>query len=192
MTYNPKTEGSTGPQIDGVRASYSFDGVIIERADSAVCLCGCNEMPSGKGRKFRMGHDARYRGTLIRAFINGARVGIWTGSTLLEHDADQLAADLDWCQYLETAKRREDRKLEDKVERANNRLVARATQPQVGDIKLIRVGRWEYTGQVVAIFDDGDTIDFRYVDKKGNTKRVRKLKGDLATGAADPVAETAP
>lgn len=178
MAYDPKNDSSPGTQA--VRDREGFAGVILHRTDPANCLCGCDQPPMGTGRKFRMGHDARYRGILIRAYVAGAQVAIYDGGGLAIHDADELANELDWCQYLETAKRREDRKLEEKLERANTRLVEQATGPQVGDLRLVRVGRWEYTGQVICVFEDDDTIEFRYVTKSGEAKRVVKPRAEYA------------
>lgn len=181
--YDPKNDSSPG--TSAFRAAHELGGtVVLLQTDPSHCPCGCNQPPSGKNRTFRMGHDARYRGILIRAYVNDAQVVVLRRTDppveYTVYDADELANQLDWCQYLETAKRREDRKAQERRERANARLLAKATGPQIGDTRLIRVGRWDYTGQVIAIWETDGIIEFQYVTKQGETKRVQKSREEFA------------
>lgn len=175
--YSPKSDSTPGITHD-----FDPDSTVVLKACNdggefkAGCPCGCGEAALSKGRTFGMGHDARYRGRLIRAHVAGCIVAHvqLDGKGRVEHSAVDTAlakaAEHGWERYLEAAKEREDAKLERRRDTANRALLAKASGPQVGDSKLIRVGRWEYTGQVIGIWDNGDTIEYRYVTKNGAEK----------------------
>jgi hypothetical protein len=48
---------------------------------------------------------------------------------------------------------------------------------------LIKVGRWDYTGNVVAIWDDGAKIEYEYVTKGGAIKHFTEVKADAGAVA---------
>lgn len=151
------------------------------------CPCGCGEFPKGARAEFCMGHDARLRGKLIRAYLTGTRIiyvmraAYNTGDVALpdnriaEYDSGLIdplevagryqvkGKPFDWRHYLEEAvERREGR---------NRELLQRA----LGSRRLVSVGRWEYTGQVAAVFrvDGEDYYEMEYVTKAGQTKKIR-------------------
>lgn len=183
--YDPKDDSSPGTAA--MRGSPDILGVILDHTEGR-CLCGCGQAPAGPKSLFRMGHDARYRGTLIRAYITDTPItDIATQDTNGEENvfrstrtAMQAAEALGWGEYLKVAKEREDLRTSDRANRANQAVLSRATGPQVGDRKLIRVGRWDYTGQVVAVWENGEEVEFEYVTKGGDIKRVTKSKEEAA------------
>ncbi len=134
------------------------------------CPCGCAGWPKGKGR-FAMGHDARYRGILIRAHLTETPVRrVLVESDRTEHDTvPEDAMELaklegpSFTSALEAAELRREGK---------NREVLRKA---IGSKRLIQVGRWEYTGQVVAVYGEpGDEqYDIEYVTKTGDIKRAK-------------------
>lgn len=186
--YDPRNDSSVGAELyhcdvdlldndpEADNPGYDPRNTVILVIDKGKCLCGCGEPPVGRDSFFRMGHDARLRGKLIRAYIMGhevARVGD-TGNT--SSDAMSWAKQLEWGSYLETAKAREDALRAARIERSNRKLVEEATGPQVGDRKLLKIGRWEYTGEVIAVYDDGDRIVYRYTTKSGDVREYEEAK----------------
>jgi hypothetical protein len=68
-----------------------------------------------------------------------------------------------WTSYLEEAVM--------KREGRNREVLAKALESE----RLVKVGRWEYTGQVVAVYrlKNVDMFELEYVDKAGNIKHTR-------------------
>ncbi len=172
--YGPK-EISADSSFSWEQKSDDHTGPILVLGEG-LCPCGCGESPKGGKAVFAMGHDARYRGKLMRAHVAGIPVSTVApdGKKPTEHDPRKLAAEHNWEHYLDAAKAREELRLAEKLDRANKKLVDDALQ--VGDKRLIKIGRWEHTGQVVAIFDHGESIEFQYVTKSGEKKRHRMPK----------------
>lgn len=128
------------------------------------CPCGCGGFPLGDDAKFAMGHDARLRGKLIRAHLMGVRVRIHSDGTLGNPmAAETFAEEFDWKAYLDAAVLRREGK--------NREVLRRA----LGSERLVKVGRWEYTGQVVSVFrtKDVDKFEIEYVNQAGDVKRTR-------------------
>lgn len=172
--YQPRDDSSAN--TEQYRAFDEQDDLIL-RQTSDHCLCGCGQPPAGKTSKFKMGHDARLRGKLIRAYCTGTLVTTIGEDTVTRVTAMELAEELGWAEYLKVAAEREAVRSDERAERASAALLRQATGPQVGDFKLIKVGRWSKTGQVVAVFEsenhDGTKlIDFQYVTSGGETKRI--------------------
>lgn len=127
------------------------------------CPCGCNGWPKGRAT-FAMGHDARMRGKLIRAHLMGVRVRHHCDGILMEPvSAMEVAEKYDWKEYLDAAVLRREGK--------NREVLARA----IGSDRMIKVGRWDYTGQVVAVYrtNDQDMLQVEYVNKAGEVKTAR-------------------
>lgn len=142
-----------------------------------ACPCGCGEYPKGKTAVFAMGHDAKLRGKLIRAHLTGTEIlhvsdvsgrGV-TGGEPTPVSAMFVAEGHGWEEYLLEAERRRDDR---------NREVLQRT---IGSKRLISVGRWEYTGQVMAVYstEKGDELEVEYVTKSGEIKK-RKVPADEA------------
>lgn len=138
------------------------------------CPCGCGEFPLGEKAIFNMGHDARLRGKLIRAHLMGVRIRIHSDGTLGEPlSAELMAEQFDWVPYLEAAVLRREGK--------NREVLRRA----LGSERLVKVGRWEYTGQVVSVYrtKQADMYEIEYVNQAGDVKRVR-VPADQAPATA--------
>lgn len=144
------------------------------------CPCGCGEWPSNRGSIFRMGHDARLRGKLIRAHLTGTDIVYVRGGVGDPEIAERVPAvevarryplkgkNATWEYYLnEAVERREGR---------NRELLQRA----LGSKRLISVGRWEYTGQVCAVYrlDGIDMYEVEYVTRGGDVRRKRVPKDE--------------
>lgn len=172
--YDPKVDSSFGyGQPIGVRVAHP-DAVILETVggDPAYCPCGCAEAPRGKGATFGMGHDARLRGKLARALAAGSKIVLTDINkqpveVLDPVDyASRFSTDkLDWAESIRTSASKARRS--DDAERA---ILAKALGPQVGDTKLIKIGRWEKTGKIVAVYQDGKVIRYEYADSNGNAR----------------------
>lgn len=142
---------------------------VLTTPQRVGCPCGCATMPVGAKAKFAMGHDATLRGKLIRAHLMGAEIRIvYNGdeNDSITLSAMALAEQYDWKEYLDAAVLRREGK---------NREVL---QKSVGNERLVRVGRWEYTGQVAAVYRDPTGSDIHvveYVDRAGQIRRTRVL-----------------
>lgn len=131
--------------------------------DRHSCGCGCGEFPSGKKAKFAMGHDARFRGALIRAHLTGTEVLILSDGVGRAMTAMERAEHYGWKEYLDAAVLRREGK--------NREVLARA----IGSERLVKVGRWNYTGQVAAVYRTGseDMYLIEYVNKAGDVRQAR-------------------
>lgn len=139
---------------------------FLKDDDRLGCPCGCEGEPVGAKATFLMGHDARLRGKLIRAHLTDTGVvTLIDGGTERHQSAMSVAEDYgeSFVEALKSAVLRRDGK--------NREVVARALNSK----RLIKVGRWQYTGQVVAIFDTsgGEEYEIEYVTKTGELKKAR-------------------
>jgi hypothetical protein len=133
------------------------------------CPCGCGGWPLGEKATFAMGHDARLRGILIRAHLMGKKIFyvLRTADKVIDTeplDALTVAKKHAWGGYLEQAVLKREGK--------NREVLSRA----MGSQRLIQVGRWEYTGQVCAVYRDErnqDMVEVEYVNAAGDVKRAR-------------------
>lgn len=133
------------------------------------CPCGCGQVPQGKGRTFRMGHDARLKGILIRAHVAGFEVARVGGGGITSSSALTYAQFFGWGAYLEAAAKREAER-KDRKARPNAPRAPKPKGPQVGDVQSLKIGRWNYEATLVGVWDGGKTLEYTYADKKGNTK----------------------
>lgn len=117
-----------------------------------------------------MGHDARLRGVLIRAHLMGVEIREVTSRSVLGDlgealvwTAEDVAARHGWKKYLDAAVLRREGK---------NREVLRKA---LGSDRLIRVGKWDFTGQVAAVYrtNNQDMFEIEYVDPAGEVRRKR-------------------
>ncbi len=169
--YRPQNDSST--DTDQLRRGKIKDNLILlvseERHD---CRCGCQQKPVGPKAEFRMGHDARLRGKLIRAHCTDTEVTTIDGDKpAVTNTAMYFAEILGWGDYLVVAKDREALRTAERADRANRQVLARATGPRVGDRQCVKVGRWMKTGNVIAVFSDGAEIEVEYVDGRGGIQR---------------------
>lgn len=186
LQYDPRQDSSPGAEDyhadrdapDGSEAAAGFypdETVILITADG-TCACGCGQTPKGKTSNFCMGHDARLRGKLIRAHLMGYEVAVYDGGLVVSGPAMTFATNLGWECYLEDAERKESGRVQGTLERANARVLAKAMGPQIGEKRLVKVGRWEYSGQVIAFYQNGDNpeLEVEYVTKSGEIKTMRQ------------------
>lgn len=173
--YDPRAESTPGFEEDGKVVLHQIEG---------GCPCGCETRPLSKGRLFAMGHDARFRGKLIRAALTGTPVKIVSDGDgkALSKSARDTALDYgdSFVTAVDAALEREEAKAKARAERGNKEVLSKAINgPQVGTKVLVKVGRWPYTGNVAAIYEDGDEVEVEFVDGKGNVKTVRKPKSEV-------------
>lgn len=190
--YDPRKDSSPGTEAwrPGFRGEPDgFEGVILDHRPvngQRACPCGCTRRVAGKAT-FAMGHDMRLKGILIRAHLTATLVAIVgvngrTGDPELgpAYSAAEIAArystpKFDWVAMLEEADEKQGADVRAKIERANREILARALGVQPGDRKLIRVGRWEYTGEVLAVYDiNGGEVEFEYTARNGEIRTIRK------------------
>lgn len=157
------------PEYDSSPGVFQLDPgcVVLLRPDVLACPCGCGELPRGVKATFCMGHDARFRGILIRAHLMGVEVR-WArsdGALTDPSPAMELAKDLDWKEYLLSAELRRDGK--------NRELLRRALK----DPDLLKAGRWDYTGgQVVVLYKANSKtgmMNIEYVNQAGEIRKAR-------------------
>ncbi len=139
--------------------------VIGAREDGTLgCPCGCTEFPAATTSTFKMGHDAKLRGKLLRAHLTGtAVVEVRGGAPVKPRPAMDIAKTHGWEKALTDAEMRREH---------SNRMVAHRA---MNSKRLIKVGRWEYTGQVIAIrrnLKNELVWDVTYVTKMGDTRKT--------------------
>lgn len=162
--YDPRKESSDGFKTynEGVTLK-----VALREDGSEGCPCGCGEIPEGKKSLFMMGHDARLRGKLIRAHLTDTDITFVyppkSGRDDETATAMKVAKRFKWESYLEAAELRREGK--------NREVLGRA----VGSKRLVKVGRWQYTGQVLAVYEtpQGNDYEVEYVTKQGEVKKTR-------------------
>lgn len=178
--WNPGKESSPGLRtVDPRRIvlAMSTETLTANRDEPEIrlgCPCGCGEMPRGTNAKFAMGHDARLRGKLIRAHLTGTEIlYVVEGKQMPPLIAMQVAARYGWGHYLDAAILRREGKNREVLQRA------------LGSTRLVRVGRWEYTGQVAAVYGTPDEAEYEieYVTRQGDIRRTRVDAADTREAA---------
>lgn len=178
-TYDPRVDSSFGYSNGSVRTAHPH-GVVLQVVGGTppLCACGCGEPPRGKGATFGMGHDARLRGKLSRAVVAQCQVVLTdVDKAIVEvldplDYADRFSTDkLDWRASVQESAKRSRRSDGEEAERT---VLKRALGPQVGDTKLIKVGRWEKTGRIVAVYEDKGEVLYEYVDAAGVVRQARQ------------------
>lgn len=175
-TYTPESDSTAG-LLRRTDIKVPKGAIVLARKGDTGCPCGCFEVPTGKKRSFLMGHDARFKGKLIRAHISGADVthvileekgSIKSGAVrkIETNTAMELATRHGWEHVLEAAAERAAAPAPSKPRKA----AASNGKVKVGDeVKGVKIGRWTRDGIVVGVSKKGTEIE--YQDAKGNTKR---------------------
>ena len=178
--FDPISESSI--VSDAIRTQYPT--ALILNVTPGYCPCGCGERPRGKTATFGMGHDIRLRGKLIRAAAAGAKVVTVTKETDsamvdggMRDPADFAAGystlKLDWrAAVVDSAARITTREGNANPDRE---VLEAATGPLPAGRELVRVGKWDYTGRVAAIYTDvtaGTLYD--YVGRDGVRHLARR------------------
>lgn len=185
-SYDPRADSSSN--TEAYRPGYrnnptGLSGVILDRrpdGDFRVCPCGCRKHVAGKSR-FAMGHDMKLKGILIRAYLSGTPIHVLVSGSLgssadtrtaIEEAARWSTPKLDWQKMLLEAETKQGGNVRAAIARAEAEVTERALAPQVGSRKLIRLGRWEYTGYVIAVWEDEGRVLYEYVDRRGQIQQV--------------------
>lgn len=167
-TYDPKMDSSHG--TSGVRGRHNLEGVVV-RSQEGRCLCGCGETV---GSKFKMGHDARFKGVLIRAHITSTpihHVNPGDDTKVVTRSAIQVAKELGWdSRVREGANRYANRPA---LVESSKTGVPRSESGLVGQTRKIKVGRWEHTATVTRRIK-GNLYELEYTPKSGGTKTVQQ------------------
>jgi hypothetical protein len=134
--------------------------------DRDGCPCGCCTMPVGAGALFSMGHDATFRGKMIRAHLMDKEIRVIYNGREDQFEiltAMKLATLFGQQEHLKIAEARRD---------AANRTVAKRSQDRDDCLQL---ARWKYTGQVVAFYPTANPnrLTAEYVDRAGEIRRTR-------------------
>lgn len=164
---------------------HEVEGGVLEWDDELTTGCGA----TSRGQ-FAPGHDAKLKSFLIKAGAQGYDVTRADGAVNTSADAATFARDYGFGHLViaglaKAAERqavraarsaaKEQRRAEKAAAKAAKQAEATPEQPATApepepqpETVTARVGRWEYTGQVV----DGEFI---YADKNGQERRTRKF-----------------
>lgn len=189
--YKPEQDSSKSQKAQKLAKS---DGVLVlevksrkvevgqgdkkQKVDQLSCPCGCGEFTADRKTTFRMGHDARLRGALQRAHLTGAKVvrildGKAEGAKTAKEYASQFGGS--FTKAIEAADSRR--------QKANREVLQKAMK----STRLIKVGRHETTGQVVAVReasnDSPNRFDIEYVTQQGQKKTLKNVAEDEAPKA---------
>lgn len=162
------------PQVDSTPGLPARADAVSLVAGSGLCACGCGDNPAGRKAKFCMGHDARLKGVLMRAFSAGIDIALYEQTTGTAEVIDPLTyADrfstekVDWRKLVTDAADRV-RERRGGVDRraAERRVLERAAKDGA-----VRVGKWDKTDSVAAIYDLGDgKVEIEFVDEVGRVR----------------------
>lgn len=149
-----------------------------------TCPCGCRQALA-KGARFRIGHDARLLGILKRAHITGTKITIVRDSETTTEAAIDVAAQFssdrhDWVHELTTSAERFSTANRKKADATNAAIKQEAKGPQPGDRRLIKVGRWHKTGEILAVYQEAGDALFKYTDAKGEVHEIRRALSETA------------
>ena len=165
--FNPATWKPTDDSTPGLRTVAPECVVLAQQINEQGregCPCGCNGFPHGDKAKFAMGHDARLRGILIRCHLTGTKIiHVVNGVHLAPVSAMAVAKKYDWQPYLDSAVLRREGKNREVLQKA------------LGSERLVKIGRWDYTGQVAAVYrtNNQDMFLIEYVNQAGDVKQAR-------------------
>lgn len=189
--YSPERYDPAGDSSEGVPVTVrsAHPGDLILAIGPGQCQCGCGETPRGKNARFGMGHDIRLRGKLIRAQAADALVVVVSGGTsafsIETYDPLTFASrystpKLDWAESVrdgasKVAVRTARRKAAANPEREV--LAAAADVPE--GRTLVRVGRWDHTGRIVAIYRDSNGVLYDYVGRDDKRHFARRVDGEI-------------
>lgn len=186
--YRPEDDSSPGtvawrksnrwepPGIPGVILDYRPKPPVEHLK---TCACGCLAPVENRKTKFKMGHDQRLKGILIRAHLTRTPVTVMYGSqeswkvhtySALEHAVQFTTDKADWEALIRDAEDKQGNRVSAALERANREVLGRALE---GERRVITVGRWDFTGQVIAVYDDEAEVEIEYVTKRGDIKNKR-------------------
>jgi len=189
MDYQPEDDTSDPEAWCWYVSSERAAGRVVLATEGGLCTCGCREPTSSTKSLFRVGHRAALRRKLTRAHLAGVAIlevrhDARTGALeVAEMGAAEMAARFDMAGQVEAAAGRQNAERRARAERAERAVAARALEPQDGRC-LVKIGRWERTGHVLAVYDAGDALELEYVTAAGETCTTRRAKIVTATAEA--------
>lgn len=166
--YDPKVDSTPG---------------LPRRADSVsllvgtgLCACGCGMAPAGKKARFCMGHDARLKGVLARAQSAGVSVALVEESDGSTEVIDPLTyagrfstPKVDWVKLTQDAVA----KIAERRGGIDRRAAERRLLADAAANGAVRIGRWDKTDSVAAIYRGESGFEVEFVDELGRIKRVQ-------------------
>jgi hypothetical protein len=176
--YNPAADSTPGHTA--IRANHPYD--LILQVGVGLCPCGCAEAPSSKRAVFRMGHDIRLRGKLMRAHAARVRVALVDSDGVLTAVVDPVVhaeafstPKLDWpASVIESAERITRRTAS--RGRAERIVIERATRGDRDGAELLQIGRWrEADGAVAAIYRIEGGLLYEWARPDGTVQSARKV-----------------
>jgi len=166
--YDPAEDSTAGQEEYAKQTGCVVLNAVRREDDHELigCPCGCEGVPVGRKATFLMGHDARLRGKLIRAHLTDTKV-IQCTDGVRGSSRTAMSVASDYGDSFVDALKGADLRREGK----NREVVQKALHSK----RLVKVGRWQYTGQVAAIYSTpgGDEYEIEYVTKQGETRKVR-------------------
>lgn len=169
--YSPAMDSS----FDLVNQAKQDNLVHIDRTsgkgvedEAMLCHCGCGQPTQGNKSMFRMGHDSRFKGILLRAHLTDTEIAVHTSGQISYFKPIELAAQYNTERYSWTGA----------LHAAQDRAITSTrtgdgtskSGPQVGAPHLVKVGRWEYTGTIKKVAKDG--LHIEYTNGKGEVKSI--------------------
>ena len=197
----PLSDSSPGYKYGPVRAQFPAALILqvqpaTDQGDPATCPCGCGSAP-GKKARFSIGHDARYKGQLVRAFAaqadivlidNEGAVQVVPAAEIPQYASRFSTNNHDWARATVRGAERLHKVAEAKARKAaepkapkqpkvatkpeSEQAPESASDPRIGRSEVIKVGRWDKQATVVAVHDD--TLEYEYEDKSGESHRVTR------------------
>lgn len=169
------------PAVDSTRGLPRRPDSVSLLVGTGLCACGCGDAPSGRKAKFCMGHDARLKGVLTRAYSAGLDIALIEETT----GSAEVLEPLDYAERFSTPKVDWRKLVTDaaaKIAQRRGSIDKRASERKVLERAVtdgaIKTGRWDKTDSVAAIYalPDG-AYEVEYVDEVG---RIRTTKVDVA------------
>jgi len=143
----------------------------VLKQQPGLCWCGCGDKLTNEKRKFLPGHDARYKSILLRAHRAGELITIDRGNGREQRPALELATamggywvDLLTKPYIPGASTRKIRTLPNSKRERSKALL--------GQKRTVKIGRWEYEGEVVRVVGNEAVVRYTMANGKINMVRV--------------------
>lgn len=172
------------PSVDSTPGLPERSDAVSLVVGVGLCACGCGNTPAGKKARFCMGHDARLKGVLTRAYSAGLAVALVEQTTGTAEVLDPLTyADrfsterVDWRKLVtDSAGRIADRRGGIDRRSAERQVLERAARDGA-----VKVGKWDRTDSVAAIYKmpDGRT-EIEFVDEIGRVRNTIVEAGGAA------------
>jgi hypothetical protein len=165
------------PRSDSTPGLPRREGSISLLVGRGLCGCGCGSAPAGNGARFLMGHDAKLKGKLARVLAARLQVALveeTTGTTEVldpvEYAARFSTKKVDWAGLVRASA---DKVLERRGA-VDRRAAERAVLDRATRDGAVRVGRWDATDSVAAIYRlDGGGYEVEFVELDGSIRQTQ-------------------